>query len=112
MRQNSSKDIHTFSIDFDNKKYSEGRIAKLVAKKYGAKHHEFILQSSDLKNNLNSILDSLDSPTIDGINTFFVSKFTKEKGISVAMSGLGADEFFGGYPSFKNFGLFNFVLKI
>jgi asparagine synthase (glutamine-hydrolysing) len=107
MRNNTSNDIQTFSIDFDDKKYSEGKIAKLVAQKYSTNHNHFIIQPNDLKNNFYSILDSMDSPTIDGVNTFFVSKFTKEKGISVAMSGLGGDEFFGGYSSFKDYGVLN-----
>lgn len=103
MRKYNSGNINTFSIDFDNQKYSEGQIAKLVAQKYNTNHHNFVIQPKDLKDNFYNILDILDSPSIDGVNTFFVTSFTKKQGITVAMSGLGGDEFFGGYPSFENY---------
>ena len=49
----------------------------------------------------------MDQPTIDGLNTFFVSKAAKQLGIKCAMSGIGSDEIFYGYPSFKNARLLN-----
>ena len=42
----------------------------------------------------------MDQPTVDGLNTWFVSKATRELGLKVALSGLGGDELFGGYSSF------------
>jgi asparagine synthase (glutamine-hydrolysing) len=48
------------------------------------------------------ILDAMDQPTIEGVNTWFVSKAARELGLKVALSGLGGDELFAGYPSFRD----------
>ena len=57
---------------------------------------------AEFEADLPAILDAMDLPTIDGINTWFVAKAAHEAGIKVALSGLGADECFGGYPSFAD----------
>lgn len=103
MRQHKADEIKTFSIDFENKAFSEGNIAKQVAEKYETDHTNFLVTADDFKKEFYNILDSIDSPSIDGINTYFVSKLAKDKGITVVMSGLGGDEVFGGYNSFETF---------
>jgi asparagine synthase (glutamine-hydrolysing) len=45
---------------------------------------------------------SMDQPSVDGINTYLISRATKEAGITVALSGLGGDEIFAGYSSFRS----------
>ena len=102
MKQHSTDDINTFSIDFEQKGFSEGNIAKQVAEKYETDHTNFLVTADDFKKEFYNILNSIDSPSIDGINTYFVSKLAKDKGITVVMSGLGGDEVFGGYGSFEN----------
>lgn len=103
MKQHSTDDINTFSIDFEQKGFSEGNIAKQVAEKYETDHTNFLVTADDFKKEFYNILNSIDSPSIDGINTYFVSKLAKDKGITVVMSGLGGDEVFGGYGSFEKF---------
>jgi asparagine synthase (glutamine-hydrolysing) len=78
----------------------EAPLAAEVAKRYGARHIVRNVDRSEFERDLPSILEAMDLPTIDGINTWFVSKAAREAGIKVALSGLGADECFGGYPSF------------
>ena len=78
----------------------EAPIAAEVAKRYGARHIVRTVDRSEFERDLPLILEAMDLPTIDGINTWFVSKAAREAGIKVALSGLGADECFGGYPSF------------
>ena len=101
MKLSGVEDLKTFSISFDDKKYSESYFAALVAKKFKTDHHTFIVQPSDVKKEFHNIVALMDSPTVDGINTYFVSKFTRDAGIVMAMSGLGGDELFGGYDTFE-----------
>ena len=56
----------------------------------------------EFRDDLPKILAAMDQPSIDGINTWFVSKAASEAGLKVAVSGLGGDELFGGYPSFRD----------
>jgi asparagine synthase (glutamine-hydrolysing) len=91
----------TFSVVFKELEYSEARYARLIARKLGTDHREIMLHEDDLLEILPSALASMDQPSIDGVNTFVVSKAVKEAGISVALSGLGGDELFAGYPSFQ-----------
>ncbi len=100
MKSSGVEDLKTFSISFEDKKYSESYFAELVAKKFKTDHQTFIVQPSDVKKEFHNIVSIIDSPTVDGINTYFVSKFTREAGIIMAMSGVGGDELFGGYDTF------------
>ena len=74
----------------------------IAAKKYETNHFEYRLQEDELINDFDKIIESMDQPTIDGINTYFVSKAAASFGLKVVLSGLGGDELFGGYPSFIN----------
>ncbi|GAB5558170.1 MAG: asparagine synthase (glutamine-hydrolyzing) [Schleiferiaceae bacterium] len=103
MRKHSNQNLSTFSIDFSEGSFSEGSIAQLVANRYETNHHREVVTSDDFKKEFFNILNSIDSPTVDGVNTYFVSKFTKEQGITVALTGNGGDEIFGGYPSFEHY---------
>ena len=51
---------------------------------------------------LSGVLNAMDQPSIDGVNTYFVAKLAAESGMKVALSGLGGDELLGGYPSFRD----------
>ncbi|SKA37179.1 asparagine synthase (glutamine-hydrolysing) [Enhydrobacter aerosaccus] len=79
----------------------ETPLAAEVAARYGARHIVRTVDRAEFERDLPALLDAMDLPTIDGINTWFVSKAAHEAGIKVALSGLGADECFGGYPSFR-----------
>jgi asparagine synthase (glutamine-hydrolysing) len=78
----------------------EAPLAAEVAAHYGAHHVVRTVDRREFEQDLPAILDAMDLPTIDGINTWFVAKAAREAGVKVALSGLGADECFGGYPSF------------
>jgi len=94
--------IQTFNIAFDESEYDESIYAKRIAAELGARHHEIRLTETDFASDIDNALNSLDQPTFDGINTYFVSKAVREAGITVALAGTGGDELFGGYKSFSD----------
>ncbi|TMP93319.1 MAG: asparagine synthase (glutamine-hydrolyzing) [Verrucomicrobia bacterium] len=91
----------TFSVVFEESEFSEGEHAKLVARKFGTEHREILLSEESLLDLLPNALEAMDQPTMDGINAYVISKAVRESGVTVALSGLGGDELFGGYPSFR-----------
>jgi asparagine synthase (glutamine-hydrolysing) len=88
--------------EFHDTPNDEAPLAKAVAKHYGAHYGVHYVARSEFEKELPVFLDAMDQPTIDGLNTWFVSKATSEAGLKVAISGLGGDELFGGYPSFRD----------
>jgi asparagine synthase (glutamine-hydrolysing) len=100
MKEVSPERPKSFSVVFSEAEFSEGVFARMVADQFGTDHHEIHLSEQRLLEWLPAGLESMDQPTMDGLNTYVVSKATKEAGITVALSGLGGDELFAGYPSF------------
>lgn len=102
MRQSfPDADLHTFSIVFDQSEYDERVYSRTVAERNHTLHTELELNGAMVKRNLKNALSSFDQPSMDGLNTWFVSKLVKESGITVALSGVGGDEFFVGYNGFS-----------
>ncbi len=101
MRQVGQEKIKTVSVVFPGNKLDESKYARLAAKTYNTEHIEIPFYEKDLIDDFENILAVMDQPTIDGINTYFVSKAAKQAGLKVVLSGLGGDELFGGYPSFN-----------
>jgi asparagine synthase (glutamine-hydrolysing) len=101
MALQSETPISTFSIVFDEKEFDESAYARIIAEKYKTEHTEIVLRPDMLIEELSSFFSDLDSPTVDGINTYIVSKLVKQTGIKVVLSGLGGDELFAGYSNFN-----------
>lgn len=95
--------VNTFNINFAEGAFSEAKYAQIIAKKYKTNHTEINLKPQSFIDLLPQGIQSLDHPSIDGLNTYVVSKSTKDAGITVALSGVGGDEWFAGYPSFSHF---------
>ncbi|HUS10210.1 MAG TPA: asparagine synthase-related protein, partial [Pyrinomonadaceae bacterium] len=93
--------VHTFTVAFPESEFSEAAIARRTARTFGTTHREVMLSGADMLARLSEAVGALDLPTIDGINTYFVSASAREAGLKVALSGLGGDEVFGGYNSFR-----------
>lgn len=100
MAQQSSKPVKTFSIGFKDADFDERSYATEVAKKFETDHTEIVLSSDEILENVPKAVSALDTPSGDAINTYIVSAYTRKSGLTVALSGLGGDEFFSGYPSF------------
>ena len=101
MAQVSNTQIDTFNITFGDDEFSEAAYARYIAEMHGTSHHEIHLRPEDFLHMLPDALSAMDHPSGDGPNTWVVSKMTKEAGITMALSGLGGDELFGGYPIFN-----------
>lgn len=99
--RNSSPE--TFNISYEEKDYDESQYAELVAKKYNTNHHKILLKPTSILDELTNALDAMDTPSGDGINSYVVSKAVKKAGITVALSGIGGDELFAGYPFFHKY---------
>lgn len=90
-------------MTFDEAAFDEAAFAKDIADRFSADHHPIRLSARRAIDELDGALASLDQPTADGINTYFVSKAVRGAGVSVALSGIGGDELFGGYGGFRQF---------
>ena len=94
--------IHTFTLAFEEDELNEGPIARQIAAAIGTQHHEVVLTEQRFVENLESALDSLDQPTFDGLNAYYISHAIRAAGFTVALSGTGGDELFGGYTSYRD----------
>lgn len=101
MSEVSDNKIDTFSVTFAEEEFSEAKYARIIADKFNTNHHEIKLTPQDFLKELPESIASMDHPSMDGPNSYVVSKATKDAGITMALSGLGGDELFGGYDIFK-----------
>jgi asparagine synthase (glutamine-hydrolysing) len=103
--------IHTFTLAFEESEYNEGPAARRIAEAIGTEHQEVVLTEQRFVNGLEGALDSLDQPTFDGINSYYMSHAVREAGFTVALVGTGGDELFGGYTSFRDLPLLHRSLR-
>jgi asparagine synthase (glutamine-hydrolysing) len=101
-QQSSKTPVHTFTLAFEEAKYNEGDHARRIAQAIGTQHQEFLLTESLFTSRLDHALASLDQPSFDGLNSYFMSHAVAEAGFKVALVGSGGDELFGGYTSFRD----------
>lgn len=98
------QNLQTLSIQFDEAEFSEEAYQKIIINTTNAHHRAFRVTQREFEETLPDIFDAIDQPSIDAINTYFISMYAKRSGLKAVLSGLGADELFGGYPSFQRFG--------
>jgi asparagine synthase (glutamine-hydrolysing) len=101
-RKASGGTIDTFTLTFEEQRYSEGKIARTIATALGSRHHELLLTERRFTDGLPAALEALDQPTFDGINSYYMAHAVREAGLKVALVGTGGDELFGGYTTFRD----------
>ena len=98
----STQNVNTFSIVFKDKIFDERKYSKVISNMYKTNHNEIEIHPDDLLNQIEEPFKFMDHPSVDGINTYFISKAVHKNGFKMALSGAGSDELFSGYPVFKN----------
>jgi asparagine synthase (glutamine-hydrolysing) len=96
--------LQTLTLGFDEYRDTandEVPPAEAIARTIGASHRTVRIARGDFEAQREHIFASMDQPSIDGVNTYFVSRVAATAGLKVALSGLGGDELFGGYSSFR-----------
>src|SRR6516164_2352058 len=94
--------IQSFTLAFPGTAFDEAELTRAVARRCGTKHSELPLNDVEIPKRLDEALAAQDQPTMDGVNTYFVSWAARQVGLKVALSGLGGDELFAGYSTFRD----------
>jgi len=110
--QRLGRRLQTFTIGFDITGFDESPIAVQVAERYGTTHRCLQLSEAEVIESVREAVDHFDLPSVDAINTYIVSRAVARHGIKVALSGLGGDELFGGYPSFHDVPRLKWLAKL
>jgi asparagine synthase (glutamine-hydrolysing) len=99
--QSQKDNLKTLSVYFDEQEYSEYEFQKLISQKIPGNHVAVKISKKQFTDRFDDIFSAMDQPTTDGINSYFISSVAHEQGLKAVLSGIGADELFGGYPSFS-----------
>jgi asparagine synthase (glutamine-hydrolysing) len=103
MAEVSSVRPNTFTVGFNEQEFDESNYANIIARKFNTNHNQVLLKPAVFLDELTNALNAMDTPSGDGINTYIVSKAIRQSGLTVALSGVGGDELFAGYPFFKKY---------
>ncbi|MEK6373265.1 MAG: asparagine synthase (glutamine-hydrolyzing) [Acidobacteriota bacterium] len=104
-RESGAADLQTMTLrfaEYRGRVNDEAPLAAEVARQYGVRHSIQEVTLPEFKASLPGIFEAMDQPSVDGLNSYFISKAAHELGLKVAMSGTGGDELFGGYTSFRD----------
>jgi asparagine synthase (glutamine-hydrolysing) len=104
-RESGAADLQTMTLrfaEYRGRVNDEAPLAAEVARRYGVRHAIQEVTLPEFRASLPGIFEAMDQPSVDGLNSYFISKAAHELGLKVAMSGTGGDELFGGYTSFRD----------
>lgn len=109
--QHKQQQLKTISIFFNEKAYDERQYQNLILDRIEGEKFTHLVKQNDFDAHFPQIIDAMDMPTTDGINTWFISNYAHLDGLKAVLSGIGADELFGGYPSFRRIKYLNYLRK-
>ena len=104
--------LRTLSVNFNEASFDELPYQQMVLDRIHSQHTSFRVDEQMFLENLDDVFMAMDQPSIDGVNTYFVSKCAHDTGLKAVLSGLGADELFGGYGSFNRISAMNQIKKL
>lgn len=104
--------LQTLSLVFEEKELSEEPYQDLMVQRYNTNHTKYLIDEKEFLNSVDGFMSFFDQPSIDGLNTFLVSRAAINSGLKTVLSGVGGDEIFYGYPSFKNAKKLNLLSKV
>lgn len=104
--------LSSLSLYFEDEYYSEKKYQDILLKQLRCEPHQYLLKETEFHEQFPLIIKDMDMPGCDGINTWFISKLAKQQGLKAVLSGIGADELFGGYPSFKRLRIATYLQHI
>jgi asparagine synthase (glutamine-hydrolysing) len=109
--QKLSQPLLTFSVGYPQRSFDETAVAAEVAKRYRTDHHRIELNEEETVALVREAVTRLDLPSVDAINTYIVASVVAARGVKVALTGLGGDELFGGYPVFREIGRLRWLAR-
>lgn len=97
--------LRTLTLSFNEysgTEHDEAPIAEELANLFSTKHTTVSIGREEFQEEYKKLINAMDQPSIDGVNTWFVTRAASHQGMKVALSGVGGDELFGSYPSFRD----------
>jgi asparagine synthase (glutamine-hydrolysing) len=101
LANNSQVQLNTVSLYFEQQQFSEKKYQDILQQRLSCNHHQHLLTEAEFHQFFPSIINTMDLPGGDGINTWFISKYARQSGLKAVLTGIGGDELYGGYPSFN-----------
>jgi asparagine synthase (glutamine-hydrolysing) len=110
--QQKQTQLKTISIYFNEKAYDESAYQQAIINKTQGEKFTHLVKQQDFDDSFPQIIQAMDMPTTDGINTWFISKYAQQDGLKAVLSGIGGDELYGGYPSFNRVKYLKYLRKL
>lgn len=102
-RSAGTQNVTALTIGFSDRAFDETALSRQTARALGLDFRSVLLSPERFAAEVDACISAMDQPTVDGVNSYWISKIAAEQGFKAALSGQGGDELFGGYASWKWF---------